>query len=173
MEAVRTSETSVDNHFTRQYNPEDSSEHHTRRRENLKSHISLLICVGGRMRKCSLCLCYTTLSHNCFHSTLELTRTINVATCTFSRCLCSVARYRRLYEYLHQPPATVKRRRAAINAVFATERTARLLSPHSDWQKRAERMIITRPLVRPIAHGRADDGWVWLKTGNPNEWRTT
>jgi hypothetical protein len=27
------------NHFTRQYNPEDSSEHHTRRRENLKSHI--------------------------------------------------------------------------------------------------------------------------------------
>jgi ribonuclease HII len=39
MEAVRTSETSVDNHFTRQYNLEDSSEHHTRRRENLKSHI--------------------------------------------------------------------------------------------------------------------------------------
>jgi uncharacterized membrane protein len=39
MEAARTSETSVDNHFTRQYNPEDSSEHHTRRRENLKSHI--------------------------------------------------------------------------------------------------------------------------------------
>jgi hypothetical protein len=34
MEAVRTSETSVDNHFTRQYNPEDSYEHHTRRREN-------------------------------------------------------------------------------------------------------------------------------------------
>jgi hypothetical protein len=39
MEAARTSETSVDNNFTRQYNPEDSSEHHTRRRENLKSHI--------------------------------------------------------------------------------------------------------------------------------------
>jgi hypothetical protein len=38
MEAVRTSEMSVDNHFTRQYNPEDNSEHHTRRRENLKSH---------------------------------------------------------------------------------------------------------------------------------------
>jgi hypothetical protein len=37
MEAIRTSETSVDNHFTRQYNPEDNSEHHTRRRENLKS----------------------------------------------------------------------------------------------------------------------------------------
>jgi hypothetical protein len=28
MEEARTSETSVDNHFTRQYNPEDSSEHH-------------------------------------------------------------------------------------------------------------------------------------------------
>jgi hypothetical protein len=33
-----TSETSVDNDFTRQYIPEDNSEHHTRRRENLKSH---------------------------------------------------------------------------------------------------------------------------------------
>jgi hypothetical protein len=38
VEAVRTSETSVDNHFTRQYIPEDNSEHHTRRRENSKSH---------------------------------------------------------------------------------------------------------------------------------------
>jgi thiamine phosphate synthase YjbQ (UPF0047 family) len=38
-------ETSVDNHFTRQYNPEDSSEHHTRRRENLKSHIDSLFIV--------------------------------------------------------------------------------------------------------------------------------
>jgi hypothetical protein len=43
MEAVRTSETSVDNHSTRQYNPEDSSEHHTRRRENLKSHIGTTV----------------------------------------------------------------------------------------------------------------------------------
>jgi hypothetical protein len=43
MEAVRTSETSVDNHFTRQYIPEDNSEHHTRRRENLKSHIVKVI----------------------------------------------------------------------------------------------------------------------------------
>jgi hypothetical protein len=32
----------VDNHFTRQYIPEDNSEHHTRRRENLKSHIASL-----------------------------------------------------------------------------------------------------------------------------------
>jgi hypothetical protein len=32
MEAVRTSETSVDNHFTRQYNPEDNSEHHVKSR---------------------------------------------------------------------------------------------------------------------------------------------
>jgi hypothetical protein len=30
IEAVRTSETSVDNHFTRQYNPEDSSEQNTK-----------------------------------------------------------------------------------------------------------------------------------------------
>jgi hypothetical protein len=30
MEVVRTSETSVDNHFTWQYNPEDNSEHHIR-----------------------------------------------------------------------------------------------------------------------------------------------
>jgi hypothetical protein len=46
MEAVRTSETSVDNQFTRQYNTEDSSEHHTRRRENLKSHNSHAIIIG-------------------------------------------------------------------------------------------------------------------------------
>jgi hypothetical protein len=40
MEAVRTSETSVDNHFTRQYNPEDSSEHqHLCSYENLAAHI--------------------------------------------------------------------------------------------------------------------------------------
>jgi hypothetical protein len=39
MEAVRTSETSVDSYFTRQYIPEDNSEHHTCHRENLKSHI--------------------------------------------------------------------------------------------------------------------------------------
>jgi hypothetical protein len=38
MEAVRTSETSFDNFFKRQYIPEDNSEHHTRRRENWKSH---------------------------------------------------------------------------------------------------------------------------------------
>jgi hypothetical protein len=36
----------VDNHFTRQYNPEDSSEHHTRRRENLKSHNWDIITTG-------------------------------------------------------------------------------------------------------------------------------
>jgi hypothetical protein len=39
MEAVRTSEMSVDNIFTRQYIPEDNSKHHTRRRENLISHL--------------------------------------------------------------------------------------------------------------------------------------
>jgi hypothetical protein len=40
MEAARTSETSVDNYFTRRYIPEDKSELNTRRRENLKSHIA-------------------------------------------------------------------------------------------------------------------------------------
>jgi predicted metal-binding transcription factor (methanogenesis marker protein 9) len=35
------------NHFTRQYNPEDSSEHHTRRRENLKSH-KISVCRKGK-----------------------------------------------------------------------------------------------------------------------------
>jgi hypothetical protein len=44
LEAVRTSETSVDNHFTRQYIPEDNSEHHTRRLESLKSHILISLC---------------------------------------------------------------------------------------------------------------------------------
>jgi hypothetical protein len=33
----------VDSYCTRQYTPEDNSEHHTRRRENLKSHISLVV----------------------------------------------------------------------------------------------------------------------------------
>jgi hypothetical protein len=37
-EAARTSETSVDNYFTRQKIPEDKSELHTRCRENLKFH---------------------------------------------------------------------------------------------------------------------------------------
>jgi hypothetical protein len=41
MEAARTSETSVDNYFTRQYIPEDNFELHTRRSENFKSHISI------------------------------------------------------------------------------------------------------------------------------------
>jgi hypothetical protein len=37
IESARTSETSVDNYFTRRYIPEDKSELHTRRRENFKS----------------------------------------------------------------------------------------------------------------------------------------
>jgi hypothetical protein len=42
MEAVRTSETSVDNHFTRQYIPEDSSEHRTSYVKQFKFKASLL-----------------------------------------------------------------------------------------------------------------------------------
>jgi hypothetical protein len=41
MEAVRTSETSEEIYFTRQCIPEDSSENHTGRRENLKSPVFL------------------------------------------------------------------------------------------------------------------------------------
>jgi hypothetical protein len=51
MEAVRTSETSVDNYFTRQYIPEDNSEHHTRRRENLKSHNINIACLSILIRR--------------------------------------------------------------------------------------------------------------------------
>jgi hypothetical protein len=40
MEAVRTSETSADNHFTRQYNPEDNS-------EQLVTHYDKCLNVGG------------------------------------------------------------------------------------------------------------------------------
>jgi hypothetical protein len=47
MEAARTSKTSVDNYFTRQYIPEDNSEVHTRRRENLKSHTELEEFIGN------------------------------------------------------------------------------------------------------------------------------
>jgi hypothetical protein len=39
METARTSETSVDNYFTRKYIPEENSELHSHGRENLKSHI--------------------------------------------------------------------------------------------------------------------------------------
>jgi hypothetical protein len=41
MEAARISETSVDNHFTRQYNPEDSSEHNNTRLGRQITEISL------------------------------------------------------------------------------------------------------------------------------------
>jgi hypothetical protein len=45
METARTSETSADNYFTRQYIPEDNSELHTRRRENLKSHTAKILLI--------------------------------------------------------------------------------------------------------------------------------
>jgi hypothetical protein len=47
MQAARTSETSVDNYFTRHYIPEDKSELHTRRRENLKSHKMFVVFLGA------------------------------------------------------------------------------------------------------------------------------
>jgi hypothetical protein len=53
MEAVRTSETSVDNYFTWQYIPEDNSELHTRRRENLEMSRRKVLSVV------KVCLCST------------------------------------------------------------------------------------------------------------------
>jgi hypothetical protein len=51
MEAARTSKASADNYFTRQYIPEDKSELHTRRRENLKSHrVNVSVSLGIRVR---------------------------------------------------------------------------------------------------------------------------
>jgi hypothetical protein len=51
MEAVCTSETSVDNNFTWQYIPEDHSEHHTRRHENLKSQNVINLVVHLSLRR--------------------------------------------------------------------------------------------------------------------------
>jgi hypothetical protein len=56
MEAARTSEMSVDNYFTRQYIPEDKSELHTHRRENLKSHTEGMTSCGRNVTKKSLLL---------------------------------------------------------------------------------------------------------------------
>jgi hypothetical protein len=58
-------ETSVDNNFTRQYIPEDNSEHHTRRRENLKFHIEIIVvCTEHHTRtistKCRVIYCLRT-----------------------------------------------------------------------------------------------------------------
>jgi hypothetical protein len=51
MEAVRTSETSINNHFTRQYNPEDSSEHQ-QELHNLyfSKNISIIVNKSRRMK---------------------------------------------------------------------------------------------------------------------------
>jgi hypothetical protein len=51
IEAACTSGTSVDNYFTRQYIPEDKYELHTRRRENLTSHIQESLSPGLELRK--------------------------------------------------------------------------------------------------------------------------
>jgi hypothetical protein len=58
MEAARTSETSVDNYFTRQYISEDNSELRTRCRDNLKYHNVNVICVDialARVRSVNAC----------------------------------------------------------------------------------------------------------------------
>jgi hypothetical protein len=59
MEAARTSETSVGTYFiTRQYIPEDKSELHTRRHENLKSHRT---CIDANEEKKVVALKYHSL----------------------------------------------------------------------------------------------------------------
>jgi hypothetical protein len=50
MEAERTSETSFDNYLKRQYILEDKSELHTRRRENLNSHMCIGLFFGVHYR---------------------------------------------------------------------------------------------------------------------------
>jgi len=75
MEAVRTSETSVDNHSIRQYNPEDSSEHHTRRRENLKSHI-VRISVLIPNDVCSVTACLRVGMQISSHAELEMSHRV-------------------------------------------------------------------------------------------------
>jgi hypothetical protein len=49
MEAVRTSETSVGNHFTRQYIPEDNSEHHKDNIVHVRKNNFLCIEFGVRI----------------------------------------------------------------------------------------------------------------------------
>jgi hypothetical protein len=58
--ADRTSETTVDNYFTRKYIPEDKSELHTRRRENLKSHSFYFLDLTSKYEQCAVCRMYQT-----------------------------------------------------------------------------------------------------------------
>jgi hypothetical protein len=70
VEAVRTSEKSVNfNLTTRRYTPENSKIH-TRRRENLKSHRALDVSRSGNLADVAIsCLYFTTdnIKRNCFH----------------------------------------------------------------------------------------------------------
>jgi hypothetical protein len=52
MEAVRTSETSVDNHFTRQNIPEDNSEHSQRNLEDVKYRRLVVKCINVVLIPC-------------------------------------------------------------------------------------------------------------------------
>jgi hypothetical protein len=55
------------NHFTRQYNPEDSSEHHTRRRENLKSHTVVISLLLGKIQLVPLLISQNRSQPDCIH----------------------------------------------------------------------------------------------------------
>jgi hypothetical protein len=67
MEAARTSETSVDNYFTRQYIPGDNSELHTRRRENLKSHTVIMYVNILDIHRPSFLKHYVSETGSCLH----------------------------------------------------------------------------------------------------------
>jgi hypothetical protein len=75
-----TRTTSVDKQFKRQYNQEDNSEHHTRRRENLKSHKTVLskhlhVCKQyGMDFKVSNAWCITVYGGHCKKNTLMFCR---------------------------------------------------------------------------------------------------
>jgi hypothetical protein len=57
MEAVLTSETSVDNHFTRKYIPEDNSEHRTSQIVFLKVDAELHVKSTGNIIQSGMILC--------------------------------------------------------------------------------------------------------------------
>jgi hypothetical protein len=88
MEAAYTSDTSVDIDLrTRQYIPEDP-ELHTRRRENLKSHVSKVICKGYPLRELSLMIhpfAIFTVVAGMVYKVLSQYRSLN-ANCGRSQC---------------------------------------------------------------------------------------
>jgi hypothetical protein len=70
MEAVRTSETSVNFNVTTQHNIPEDSKLHTRCRENLKCHKEFVCSAVSEGRYCNSCA--TCISHTISHGTTQL-----------------------------------------------------------------------------------------------------